>query len=234
MNNGTSEKVIEFFNTAAALPDKWDHNRQYQGYMLRQINASCDLASCGPARCGPALDIGCGTGEFCKILAQKCGRVIGIDVAPKMIETAKKRNAASSIEYILTDADTFLDKSADTFDVIVSIAAFHHMDYQKILSKCKKALKSGGILVIQDLYKENTLIFKLLSLIGAIANPFFMLVKNGRLSVSKEERSIWAMHSDDDIYNTIKEISDVASKVLGKFCLKRHLFWRYTLVYHKK
>ena len=223
MNNGTSEKVIEFFNKVAMLPDKWDHNQQYQNYMLKRVKTPCHLA----------LDIGCGTGEFSKILTQKCDKVIGIDVAPKMIEMAKERNASSSIEYLLSDADTFLEKNENTFDTIVSIAAFHHMDYHKMLVQCKKALKPGGFLVIQDLYKENTLTFMLLSLIGTIVNPFFMLVKNGHLWVSKEERSVWAMHSDDDIYNTIKEISSMANKVLGEFDLKRHLFWRYTLIYHK-
>ena len=223
MNNGTSQKVIEFFNKAAILPDRWDHNRQYQKYMLMRIKKPCRLA----------LDIGCGTGEFSKILAQKCDRVIGIDVAPKMIEEARKRNADSTIEYFLTDAESFLEKNENTYDAIVSIAAFHHMDYYKILIKCKNALRPGGVLIIQDLYDENTLAFKLLSLIGTIVNPFFMLVKNGRLWVSKEERSVWATHGDDDTYNTIKEISDMSSEVLGEINLKRHLFWRYTLVYHK-
>jgi Methylase involved in ubiquinone/menaquinone biosynthesis len=223
MDNGTSQKVIDFFNKAADLPDKWDHNRQYQNYMLRQIKKTH----------GVFLDLGCGTGEFCKILAPMCDKVIGIDVAPKMIAEANKRNLQNPIEYILTDADTYLSKNENTFDAIVSIAAFHHMDYQKTLEECKKALKPGGVLIIQDLYHENTLTFKSLSLIGMIVNPFFMLIHDGRLFVSEEERAVWASHSDDDVYNTMSEISAMARAVLKTFSLKRHLFWRYTLVYNK-
>lgn len=224
MNNGTSKTVIEHFNRVALLPDNWDHNQQYQGTMLRQIRQ-------GKPELG--LEIGCGTGEFCRKLARKCCRVIGIDVAPVMIAEAQKRNAAENIEYRNADAGSFLAGQKNAFDVITSIAAFHHMDMEQTLLQCKKALKPGGVLIIQDLYRENTLTFKLLSLIGAIINPFFMLAKTGRLWVTKEERQVWAAHSPDDHYSTFAQIRTLASGVLGNAQMKRHIFWRYTLTYRK-
>lgn len=222
MNNGTSQTVIEHFNRVALLPDNWDHNQQYQGYMLQQIRQECPELG---------LEIGCGTGEFCRRLAQKCCRVVGIDVAPAMIAEAQKRNAAENIEYQIADVESFLADKPNAFDVITSIAAFHHMDMEQTLVQCKKALKPGGVLIIQDLYHENTLIFKLLSLIGAVINPFFMLAKNGRLRVTKEERQVWAAHSPDDRYSTFAQIRALATKALGNAQMKRHIFWRYTLTY---
>lgn len=224
MNNGTSQKVIEHFNQVALLPDNWDHNQQYQGYMLRQIRQ---------VKPELGLEIGCGTGEFCRKLAQKCSRVIGIDVAPAMIAEAQKRNAADNIEYQESDVNNFLAGKKNTFDVITSIAAFHHMDMEETLLQCKMALKAGGVLVIQDLYHENTLTFKLLSLFGTIVNPLFMLIKNRRLWVTKEERQVWTAHSQDDHYNTFAQIRALANKALGKIEIKRHIFWRYTLTYRK-
>jgi ubiquinone/menaquinone biosynthesis C-methylase UbiE len=224
MDNGTSQNVIEFFNQVALMPDSWDHNQQYQSYMLRQIKK-------GKPETG--LEIGCGTGEFCRRLAEKCQTVIGIDVAPRMIDAAKRRNSSENITYLLTDVNTFLADKANCFDVITSIAAFHHMDGERTLAQCKRALKDGGILIIQDLYHENTFIFKFLSLVGALVNPFFMLAKNGRFWVTPEERQVWASHFKDDHYQTLAQLRAQAQGVLEGASLKRHIFWRYTLVYIK-
>ena len=65
MDNGTSPEVVAQFNRLARLPDQWDHNRQYQKYLLRRV---------GEHR-GDALDVGCGTGEFTRELASRCRRV---------------------------------------------------------------------------------------------------------------------------------------------------------------
>jgi len=223
MNNGTTEKVIEHFNRVARLPDTWDHNQQYQKFMLKQIKSQYKLG----------LDIGCGTGEMSSKLSEKCDKVIGIDVAPVMIYEATQRNLKENIKYIKADVDKYLNNKENYLDVIVSIAAFHHLDYEVILRKCEAALRKNGVLVIQDLYHENTLTFKFLSLIGAVIHPVLMLTKTGNLKVTKEQAAIWKNHGQDDHYNSIKEIKEMADKCLGIYKIRRHLFWRYTLVYYK-
>src|SRR5574341_900810 len=40
---------------------------------------------------GLALDLGCGTGKQTILLAQRDGRVIGIDISDRMIEAARRR-----------------------------------------------------------------------------------------------------------------------------------------------
>lgn len=225
MDNGTSQHVKELFNRVALLPDSWDHNQQYQSYMLRQIRKE------EPAT---GLEIGCGTGEFCRRLAEKCKMVIGIDAAPGMIDAANRRNSAANIEYFLTDANTYLADKENCFDVITSIAAFHHMDGERTLAQCKRALKDGGVLVIQDLYHDDTFAFKFLSFVGTLVNPFFMLAKNGRLRITPEERKVWAFHFKDDHYQTFAQLREQAGAILGNVILKRHIFWRYTLVYIKQ
>lgn len=224
MDNGTSQNVKELFNRVALLPDSWDHNQQYQSYMLRQIRKENPEIG---------LEIGCGTGEFCRRLAEKCRKVVGIDVANGMIDAANQRNSANNIEYFLTDVNTYLVDKENCFDVITSIAAFHHMDGERTLGQCKQALKDGGVLIIQDLYHEDTLIFKFLSIIGALINPFFMLIKNGRLRPTLEEREVWASHFKDDHYQTFAQLREQSQRILENVTLKRHVFWRYTLVYTK-
>jgi ubiquinone/menaquinone biosynthesis C-methylase UbiE len=224
MNNGTSEKVVEHFNRVAMLPDTWDHNQQYQEYMLKHLEKHYELG----------IDLGCGTGEMTSKLSEKCNKVIGIDIAPVMIKEAEHRNPKKNVKYITADVEAYLDQEENSVDVIVSIAAFHHMDYVLMLEKCKKALKRNGVLVIQDLYKEDTWIFKFLSLIGILINPLFMLIKTGKAYVTKEHREVWKSHGEDDHYNSIKEIKAMADNCLIHYKVKRHIFWRYTLTYYKK
>ena len=83
------------------------------------------------------LEIGCGTGAFCRRLADKCQTVIGIDVALGMIDAAKRRNSGENITYLLADVNTFLSDKENCFDVITSIAAFHHMDGERTLAHFK-------------------------------------------------------------------------------------------------
>jgi SAM-dependent methyltransferase len=224
MNNGTSEKLIEHFNKVAMLPDVWDHNQQYQKYMLLQVKR--------PSKLG--LDIGCGTGEFTSKLSKICDKVIGIDIAPVMINEANKRNSNKNIKYVLGDVNSYLDKIEESLDVIVSIATFHHLDYEEMLRKSKESLKKGGVLIIQDLYHENTILFKFLSLIGVLLNPLYMLLNNRQAKVNREHQKVWKNHHEDDFYNSIKEIKAMADHTLLHYKIRRHIFWRYTLTYYKE
>ena len=91
MNNGTAKEVISQFDVIATLPDYWDHNQQYQNYLLKQINGNNNTG----------LDIGCGTGELTKKLASRCKRTIGIDISKGMIEEAKRRSNNYNIEFYM-------------------------------------------------------------------------------------------------------------------------------------
>ena len=124
MNNGISKEVISQFDKISELPDCWDHNQQYQKYLLSKINTTQ----------GVALDIGCGTGEFTKKLSSLFSKVIGIDVSPKMIDEAKKRNNPSNVDFINVDVETYLKTTEEKYDLIISIATFHHLEYASVLN----------------------------------------------------------------------------------------------------
>lgn len=67
-----------------ALHDQqgWDHNNHYHRFLLKQL----------PSQNQTALDIGCGTGEFSRLLSKRFKRVVAIDLSPNMIEAAKQRS----------------------------------------------------------------------------------------------------------------------------------------------
>jgi 2-polyprenyl-3-methyl-5-hydroxy-6-metoxy-1,4-benzoquinol methylase len=221
MNNGTTVEVIRQFDKIAAHPDVWDHNRQYQEYLSKYL----------PGRCDAGLDIGCGTGELTKRLSACCKKTVGIDVSEQMIEEAKKRNSKENIEYVKIAAEEYLESLYERYDVIISIAALHHMDMENIFRLVKKSLKPNGIFL--DLYKNKTIFEFFISLIAVMVNPVYSLAKKKRLSVVKEEKETWKDHYKYDFYSTIKEIKESASKILGKVKIRRHLFWRYSLIYKK-
>ncbi len=223
MDNGVTHEVIEQFDKISKLTDTWDHNQQYQSILLKHIKKG-----------GIALDVGCGTGEFTRKLSKYAEKTIGIDVSGEMIKKAKELTIDASVEYYCIDLDSFFKQSKQKYDSIVCIAALHHMNEEESLKKMKEALTENGTLCILDLCKNETFSDYVISMFAAVINPIFMLIKRGRLRVTKEERDAWKDHFQYDEYKTIKEMKDILKRVLGGGKIKKHLFWRYSIIYHNQ
>jgi len=54
------------------------------------------LAQCGDVAGRDVLDLGCGEGRFCRMLAERGARVVGIDVTRRMVEVARERDRAQA------------------------------------------------------------------------------------------------------------------------------------------
>lgn len=221
MENGNDLPVIKQFDKIAFLPDQWDHNQQYQKYLLKNI----------PSHCNCILDVGCGTGELTKKLTPYANEIIGIDVSENMLKEAQKRNDHEKIKYINISVEKYLEERDKKFDVIISIAALHHMHEEKIVELMKTKLTEKGKLLLLDLIKSETVAEYVLSIVAALLNPLVMFIMSGRVKISKEEKEAWAGHFQYDKYLTIREVRKIVKNVLGKAKIKRHLFWRYSIVY---
>lgn len=91
------------------------------------------------------LDLGCGPGNVTNEIAKMTkGRVVGIDVAPGMIEEARQRGIASgNVTFVVRDAADI--EFISEFDVIFSNSAFQwFIDPDVVLKRCFNALKLGG------------------------------------------------------------------------------------------
>jgi ubiquinone/menaquinone biosynthesis C-methylase UbiE len=217
------DKIVESFNRIALLEDKWDHNQRYSKLLLDQIDNGLEKV----------LDIGCGTGEFTKKVATKAKEVIGIDIAPKMIESANSRHSAENIKYMLQDFDTM--EEDEQYDCIVSIATFHHLTLDKALPKIKRMLKPNGVLIVLDLYERKGVLDLFLEVIAIPTNILMKRIMNGPIVNNREEIDAWNEHCELDKYMTIKDLKQTYYLNLGKnVMLRRLVYWRYFAIYKKE
>jgi SAM-dependent methyltransferase len=105
-----------------------------------------------PARCKQVLEIGCGKGDFARLLADRSDNVVALDLSPEMIRVASERSTDHpNIEFVVADIMTW-DMPGGRFDCIVSFAALHHVPLRPALEKIKAGLLPGGWFITEDLY----------------------------------------------------------------------------------
>ncbi len=98
------------------------------------------------------LDLGCGTGELTHLIAQKCQQVIGLDLSPDMIASA--RTQYPNLTFEVADATNF--RFERPFHAIFSNAALHWiLDPQKVVRCMYYNLMHGGRLVLEFGGKGN-------------------------------------------------------------------------------
>ena len=210
------------FDRLALLDDEgWTANNHYHKFLLRHV----------PHNCENALEIGCGTGAFARLLAKRSKRVVALDLSPEMIRVARARSGQfDNLEFHLADAMTW-NFPQSQFDFICSIATLHHLDQRKLFVKMKDALKPRGVLVVLDLVESNGLVERMLDAVALGVSGSMRLVHNGRLNPPAEVRKAWEQHGKHDSYLTPNQIRALANEIFPGASVKRRLLWRYTLVY---
>ena len=95
------------------------------------------------------LDLGCGTGEFCRLAkSEGASYVMGIDCSKNMLNVAKNYN--DGITYLNLPMEN-LGKLNDKFDIVTSSLAFHYVeDFDKLIGDISKLLISGGELIFSQ------------------------------------------------------------------------------------
>jgi len=212
------------FDRLALLDEQgWSANNHYHEFVLNHV----------PRNCENALEVGCGTGAFARELARRCKRVVAIDLSPQMIKVAQSRSGQfSNLEFRLADAMTY-DFPQSHFDFISSIATLHHLQQRELLMKTKDALRPGGVLMILDLVQSESLVERVFDAVGLGVSASLRLIHNGRLQPPREVRKAWEQHGRHDHYSSISQVHALADEVLPGSTVRRHLLWRYSLVYEK-
>ena len=212
------------FDELALLPaEQWDHNSHYHDFLLRHV----------PSPCSDSLEIGCGTGAFSRLLAARSDRVLALDLSANMIRIAEEQSALyPNIAFRATDVMTH-DIGAEQFDCIVSIATFHHLPTVAAFLKVKRALKVNGVLLILDLFQAEGIFDTLRSGIALPMSMGLRLISGSRPIASRKVRDAWAKHGLNDSYLTLDQVREMCSNFLPGAEVRKHLFWRYSVVWKK-
>ena len=212
------------FDRLAILDDEgWTANNHYHNFLLKHV----------PQNCEDALEIGCGTGAFARLLAKRCKRVVALDLSAEMIRVGRSRSTEfDNLEFQLADAMTWSFPRSH-FDFICSIATLHHLQQHELFVKIKDALKPNGVLVVLDLVESNSLVERMLDVFGFGVSGGLRLLHNGRLKTPAAVRAAWEQHGKHDHYSTVSQMRALADEILPGANVRRHLLWRYSLVYQK-
>jgi SAM-dependent methyltransferase len=219
-----TELIRTDFDQLALLDNGgWTHNNHYHPFLLGHL----------PAQCEAALEIGCGAGAFSRLLAERFHYVLGLDLAPEMVRIAQERSKSyPNVEYQTADVLEW-GFPEEKFDCVVSIATFHHLPLEVMLQKAKSALKPGGVLLILDLFQSEWPRDLLMDCAALPASIILRLVKTGRLREPQAVRAAWEAHGVHDVYLPLSTIRQVCQRVIPGADVRRHLLWRYSIVWKK-
>jgi len=112
------------------------------------------------------LDFGCGNGRFFGLIKEKDVNYYGVDISQNLLKIAQERHREGN--FYLIDESLKLPFENNFFDIVVSLATFHHMPSdilrRLLLKEFYRVLKPNGILILAvwDFYhgKNRKYLFK--------------------------------------------------------------------------
>jgi len=196
------------------LPEKlrWNHNEWYRRWLLRQL----------PSRVESALDVGCGLGDLARSINAE--NVTAIDASERMIERAGA--TSDRIRWIHGDV---LTHDLGRYDVVTAEASLHHLPLREGLTRLAELTKPGGTLIVIGLYMMSTNADRAMELVTLPANALVGVAKalNGTGGAPHDAEMPVVMTAPP-----LPEIRAVAAEIVPGARIRRHLFWRYSLVWH--
>lgn len=192
------------------VAQQWNHNLHYHGIVLDEL----------PTGNGLVLDVGCGEGILAEQIHARGHRVIGIDRDEASIALARRQ--FPEVEFTCAD---FLTQPFDVeFDAVVSVAALHHMDTVAALARMRGLLRPGGRLVVIGCARRE--------FPRDLPREAFSFVANKWIG---RNRTYWEhsapIHWPPD--HTYRGMRQIAAAQLPGARFRRHLLWRYSIVWTK-
>lgn len=103
------------------IGDGYDGTRQADPFLRNRLAGLLGLGS--QERC---LDVACGTGNYTHALARSGVRIIGLDISPRMIAAARKKQRAAALEGFVLGTALALPFADGSFAAACCTLAIHH------------------------------------------------------------------------------------------------------------
>lgn len=152
MTNKKQEDVKKLFDTISA---QYDKNNDIISFGTHKYAKKHSIEILNLKSGYKILDLCTGTGDIAGFIKQKCPEctVIGLDFAPKMLETARKK--FSNVEFVEGDC-TKLPFPNNSFDTITMSFGLRNIeDKDTVLKEISRVLKKGGEFMHLDFGKNN-------------------------------------------------------------------------------
>ncbi|MHB0893480.1 class I SAM-dependent methyltransferase [Streptomyces sundarbansensis] len=198
----------------------WDHNAHHHPWIMRQL----------PRRFGRALDVGSGSGDLARLLATRATEVRALD-ADRAIVARARELTGPAVPVTFTAGDALTETPPGPYDAITCVATLHHLPFTGALDLFRRHLAPGGTLVVVGVSRAASPGDHLLGAAAIPLNIALALIKNkGR----RVPRPVSMTAPTRPAAMSFAEIVRDARRVLPGARLRRRLFWRYTLVWHRR
>ena len=207
------------------MHESWNHNDHYHRVIIDVIGSDCLSA----------LDIGCGQGALTRRLRQLVSDVTGMDRDERSIALARASAEAQFPDIRYVQADFQAESvEAGSVDLVTAVASLHHMDAEAALRKMADVLRPGGVLVVIGLARERSLTDAAL-IVPAIAGNWTHRAaaawsgraSSGPADIPYQSPVVWPPAM------TYRQMRRLAERVLPGVRYRRHLYWRYSLIWRK-
>jgi 2-polyprenyl-6-hydroxyphenyl methylase / 3-demethylubiquinone-9 3-methyltransferase len=125
----------------------WDEDGEFKPlHKLNPVRARYVQERCALAG-ARALDVGCGGGLLAESLARAQARVMAIDLAPTMVETARLHalDSGLKIDYRVDSAQMLVNAHAGKFDVLTCMEMLEHVpDPAATIAVFARLVRPGG------------------------------------------------------------------------------------------
>jgi 2-polyprenyl-3-methyl-5-hydroxy-6-metoxy-1,4-benzoquinol methylase len=194
------------------MSEGWNHNTHYHERLLDAL----------PRPCSRVLDVGCGRGHFTRRLATIAAHVDALDSDAETI--ARARDASTAFPNITFIDRDFLTWQGSGYDAITMLATLHHLPIDAALTRAVSLLRPGGRLIVLGLDRAQS--------IGHLYAQALVAVPVSRYyRLTRRFVDVGAPLREPEL--TLAEIRTHTNGMLPGAVIRRHLLWRYSLVWSK-
>ncbi|MBN2573212.1 MAG: class I SAM-dependent methyltransferase [Deltaproteobacteria bacterium] len=140
-----------------AIADQWDG---WDDLVALGKRLDAGLAGFGLGPGETVLDVGCGTGNLTLALARalgKDGRVVAVDISPRMIEVARAKVSDPRVTFHVAEAERLPLPKASCHRVVCFSVWPHFVDRDAVARELARVLRPGGQVHVWHLASRDTI-----------------------------------------------------------------------------